>query len=228
MIYHIVIVDDDPQFLERFSKLLYNHNSNFDITTFDSLASFLQSSLSIDALFIDYELKDGTAFDYLESVKAFNFLCIIITWHSQIVFHSFQYQPFWFMRKHKLNDEFENFYIQFIAKLKENHSQLVLQSYNKTLNLKISSISYIEKQGNYLIIHSDQTYQIRYTFRRLLDNFDFSQFISPLYGVLIHPSYIKAINLTKRFIVLNNDTTFNISRKQFNQFIYQYQNYLLK
>lgn len=227
MMYNIAIIDDNPDFLAELANKIKSYHDDFIITTYND-PTVLSSTENIDVLFIDYELHKSTAFDFLEQIPNPNFLTIIVSNHDSVVYRSFKYKIFWFIRKNNLEEELKEVIPLLYKELKQRYQILKLSSYNKNIVISIKDINYIEKSNNELIIYADQQYTIRYTYSKLINEFDFSNFIIPIYGVLVNPSYIKYVDFSKNIIKLNNETIFNISRKYKNEVIKKYQEYISK
>lgn len=225
--YNIAIIDDNPEFLACLANKVKSYHSDFIINTYND-PTVLSSTDNIDVLFIDYELQKSTAFDFLEQIPNHNFLTIIVSSHESVVYRTFKYKIFWFIRKNKLDEELDEVIPLLYKELKQRHQILKLSSYNKNIVIPIKEINYIEKSNNDLLIHADQLYTIRYTYSKLINKFDFSDFIIPIYGVIVNPNYIKYVDFSKNIVKLNNDVTFNISRKYKNEANKKYQEYISK
>ena len=226
--YNIAVVDDDYNYLTYLSRQIIKYNASFKVTAYHDPSLLLEATNDIDVLFIDYELSGTTAFDFLETIPDHDFLTIIVSNHDSVVYRSFKYKIFWFIRKSNLDEELRDVLPILLQELKQRHHNLKISSYNKNICIPMKSINYIEKSKNNLIINADKIYTIRYTYSKLITEFDFSEFITPLYGVIVNPDYIRYIDFSKNMIKLNNDITFNISRKYKKETLKKYQEYIAK
>lgn len=103
----IGVCDDNPTMAKNISKIVSDcfsaHGGNFCIEMFTSGNVLInQNKLEpFDVLFLDIDMPKVSGFDIAKSLRDDFSHCLIvfISLHSELVFESFEYQPFFFVRK---------------------------------------------------------------------------------------------------------------------------------
>lgn len=220
--YKIAIIDDEVSFLESF-KHYFDNYPQIEVNTFQDSKEVEQHIKEYDVVFIDYELQNMTAFDFFEETKEENYLRILVTKHEHIVYQSFYYEVFDFIRKPYLDEDFNIKLNRIINKLEQK--PLTISSHNQILTLPYESIKYIHTQKNYVIIHGKEEYKIRISFKEILNKIQNPYFITIYYGIVVNMQYIKHINLKTKEVILKDDKTLPLSDKYKYYVKEQYQKY---
>lgn len=106
----IAIIDDDISFLEMFNKKI---NSNikkiFDQVIIDRHTNIDHFPFQYDIYFLDIDLIDDNGISIAGKIKENdkNALIIFVTSKNNLVFSALKVQPFYFIRKSNLDEEFE-------------------------------------------------------------------------------------------------------------------------
>lgn len=223
--YKIAVCDDEQLFLNSLSKQLekYQYCCQFDFYT-DPL--ILQKQIqNYDVVFLDYEMPQMDAYTFLKSIRDVEIEKVIITSHEGVVFDSFKYGIFWFLRKDLLEQELPDMMKTLLQKLYTYQSKLILHSVNRELALPIKDIKYVEVDKNYIVVHGNDVYRIRSAFSTVVDTLKKHQFVMPIYGTLINIEYIKYINYSNFTLVTLDNKEFIISRRQKKEVIDRYRQY---
>jgi two-component system LytT family response regulator len=89
-----VIVDDESKGIEVLKLLLKYHCPEVEIM---GQAEEINEAVDLikdkqpDLIFLDIEISDGTCFEILEQVKAYNFHLVLVTAHSEYAVKAFRY-----------------------------------------------------------------------------------------------------------------------------------------
>ncbi|GFI42334.1 chemotaxis response regulator protein-glutamate methylesterase [Thomasclavelia cocleata] len=213
----VSICDDDMNFCLTLKNILQKKLKNVDvIDIFLSPFKLIDEIHKYDVLFLDYDLPYMNGISVLKEIQNYSILKIMITNFSHICFDTYQYDLFWFVRKHHFNYDINALIPHLNEELYNNKtSKLYISSSNKRLSVNFSDIVYVETKSNYLYIHTNKmVYNIRITFRAILPQFKNKLFIIPIYGVIINLNFIEFIDFKKLFIQMRDGRKFPISRNQ--------------
>ena len=111
MMYSIAICDDDNLIIEQIADCLHKafnqHNAEVIIDYYNSgdklLLSIDNTKYDIILLDINMEPMDGFGVAGLIAVKDKNAKIVFVTSHEEVVYDSFDYRPFYFIRKSAVN-----------------------------------------------------------------------------------------------------------------------------
>ena len=107
MTYKIALLDDELDFLKKLSSCFQNY-PQIEIHCFTNPDELAQQIANYDGVYIDYEMDHMTAFDFFEQTKQMKYLKIIITKYDHVVYKSFDYNIFDFVRKNNLEEDMAN------------------------------------------------------------------------------------------------------------------------
>lgn len=97
-----IIVEDELHCQEKLSELLERLNGNISVLkrfqTVSEAQEYLESS-EIDLVFLDVELKGGTAFELLRNLKEIDFDIIFTTAHNSFAQEAFEYSAVHYLLK---------------------------------------------------------------------------------------------------------------------------------
>lgn len=111
--YNIVFCDDDEIFLDIISDkfLTYFDSKSVNLYKLKSLKELFEfnQKYKINTLFLDYDFKKENSFNYLEANGLdYNIRLVIVSFYENIIFESFKYNIFWFIRKSNFDKDFEH------------------------------------------------------------------------------------------------------------------------
>lgn len=214
----LILCDDDPIFMKQFSDRLGVSfalhgekpeivlcNSNRDI--FDEIAF-----KATDALFLDIEMPGMNGFAIAEQLLNMQSRPIVIFTSSldNLVFQSFTYQPFWFLRKEHMEE-----LPQVVKRIVQLHDKqyYYLTANGKQLRFDLSQITYFESEGHYIVLHTEEESQ-RYK-GKLCDiesQFKSQFFVRCHIGFLVNCRFIKMIERTN--LTLTSGEQLPVSRSK--------------
>lgn len=200
----IAICDDNKADLDKIEKSVRNGFSRFtddyNVCCFTDGSSLLlyNNKQPFDVLFLDIDMPSLTGFDVAKHLRASFNQCFIIfvTSHSDLVYSSFDFQPFNFIQKVS-GAKFEERIAYVIEKLMKHMKQnvkIVLENGTETLVTYYRSIVYIESDKHYLKYYI-QNREEEMTIRGAIN--DAEKTMSSFDFVRIHRSYIANLKYIK-------------------------------
>lgn len=213
----VAICDDDIDFSLYLQNYLESQfQVDLEIKIYSNPISLIEEINNIDILFLDYDMPFLNGMKVLEKIKKTPIIKIMVSNYSHIIFDTYQYRLFWFVRKKHLKYDIGRL-LPFLEREVINNKVGNFEIYtnNKYLNVEFKYINYIEKSGNYLLIYTDfKKYKIRASFSSIVSQFDNLRFIIPLHGVIININYILYLDLKNNTVHLKNNVQFPISRNK--------------
>lgn len=221
--FQAALVEDEPQVRSYLKDQLIasfkKQNCQLSFDVFSSGSQFLamfEKHYHFDVVFLDIEMPEMDGISICRKIRDVSreTLVIFISNKEELVFQTFEVQPFRFIRK----SEFE----RLLPSLTESVIQKFQENENKTLRIteptsgdlysfEIQSIVYIEAQRKYCRIVTTTGEKSLLT--RLMDweaSLNSYQFIKPHRSYLVNPKYITYIG--KKNILLKTSEEIPISR----------------
>lgn len=180
-----------------------------------------------DAVFLDVYMGGITGFETatLLSEKRCDTNIIFLTSNSSLVYDSFDYQPFYFIKK----DNYIEVLPKVIEKLKIDLKQkggFFLDSRNGSERVAVGSIYYIESDRHNILIHTTKyDYEIRRTMTEAQEQLSAYDFVKIHKKYLVNMKYIKKINTIRDKAILDNDVELDISRRSRDSVLGNYRKY---
>ena len=192
-----IIVEDELHCQEKLSELLERLNGNISVLkrfqTVSEAQEYLESS-EIDLVFLDVELKGGTAFELLRNLKEIDFDIIFTTAHNSFAQEAFEYSAVHYLLKPIAFDRFlqatqkvlDINTPKIIEKTKEIKSDyMFVRADRKMVKINFSDVLYIESLGDYVKIFTETNTIVT---RESISNLELKM---PLNNFIrIHRSYI--------------------------------------
>lgn len=233
----ILICDDDLEFtklLEREVRrvLVNSEYADFDFTVVTTcnprkaLSYCLENTVQI--ILLDIDMPGLNGFDIatvLKETRKKSFL-LFISGFDHLVYTSFRFKPFRFIRKAELNRELQEAVLSALRELLTEQGFLILGNRYHNKKLFFSDIIYMESRKNYveLIDINGDRYQYRSTMNAMEVNLSGYDFIR------IHSAYIismkRVMSLHADVVTLQNGQKLPISRKYISSVRSQYADYL--
>ncbi|MBO4320796.1 MAG: response regulator transcription factor, partial [Treponema sp.] len=152
---NIAVCDDEAKILEEIASFIKQEFTQSKVQAYSSGDSFISSSQERpDVLLLDIDMPGMSGMEvasHLAQEKA-QTLIVFVTAHDELVYDSFKYHPFAFVRKKYLTDELRNVLNDCKKEIEGRNRHFVFQTASKTINLAQSEILYFESQANYLAV----------------------------------------------------------------------------
>lgn len=215
---HVAICDDNVQVLKEIEEYIGSINENdirdLCISTYSNPMVLLKhlDEAEIDILLLDIDMPyvNGMEIAKLILEKQLPILVIFLTSQESLVYDSFQYQPFSFIRKSMYQKELRDTLLRAINKLSK-HKVLVVQQGGELQKIDLSTVLYIEADGNYIkIVTKTKTIRHRDTISGMERNLSSKGFVRIHKGFLVNSEAVYRINSDK--VILINEEEIPIGR----------------
>lgn len=213
MMYHIVICDDEKEMLNRIGGTIKERFIGLNIMAdyiflSDSreLISFIEEH-AIDILFLDIDMPyfNGMEAARLITEKGLDTLLVFVTGYDSLVYQTFEYRPFGFIRKSFFADEIDGVITRLVNELIKRNEHLTIKNGRDIIKIPFSDIIYVESEGNYVNISAKNGKErCRDTLLNIEKELSGREFIRCHKGYLVNSKYIKRIN-SNRIELTNTD-----------------------
>ena len=194
---NIALCDDEEKILEEVASFIKEQFPESNVRTFSSGESFISSTHERpDVLLLDIDMPGMSGMEvasHLTGEKA-RTLIVFVTAHDELVYDSFKYHPFAFVRKKFLLEELRNVLKDCEKEIDGRKRRFVFQSASKTINIAESDILYFESQANYLALYTKGgDYRLRSTMANIENELQGSDFLRIHKGFLVNLEHIKIL-----------------------------------
>lgn len=214
MMYHIVVCDDEKEILDdiltKVRSCFEKNNISARYTGIDDSRKLMEciQNEKIDVLFLDIDMPYHNGMDIAGYINELGLqtILIFITSHDALVYQTFAYRPFGFIRKTHINQEIDELVRRVHNELLENKQELVIQKGQELTRVFIKDIIYIEAEKNYLMIRTcDDIIRIRETMMNLSNELQGKGFIRCHKGYLVHAEYIEKLKNSEIILRTGNE-----------------------
>ena len=197
----IAVCDDESKILEEITTFIQKEFPLNKTEAFSDGQTFLSSLKAStgrepDVLLIDIDMPGMNGMEVaaaLAQEKA-QTLIVFVTAHDELVYDSFKYHPFAFVRKKYLEVELRAVLKDCQKEIDSRSKRFVFQNASQTINLAQSEILYFEGQANYLAIHTTgDEYRMRSTMTAVEKELGNSGFLRIHKGFLVNLAHIKIL-----------------------------------
>lgn len=159
--YQTIVCDDEEQILKEITGCV---RSSYEKEHIDSemtavcsaerLLTLLDENV-VDILFLDIDMPYFTGMDVAKYIndKGMKTLIIFVTSHDTLVYQTFSYRPFGFIRKTYLKQELEEVVKRLSKELENRSENIIVSAGATTYSIKKSDIIYMEAAGNYVNVY---------------------------------------------------------------------------
>ena len=230
------ICDDNSDFANKTKKeigLILNGRCKYEITAFGSGTELIKQFdiQNADAVLLDIDMPEMNGFEAaaLLQKRKEDILIIFVTGHEDKVYHSYDYHPFWFMRKshmHDLKVVISKLLRKIDAEDERKRLTFNLKTENRTIEIDINTVTYIESYKNDIIIWDRALgkKQIRCKITEAEKQLYPLNIIRIQNGILVNCRYISKI--TSREVILTDGTQLGLSRSKIDFVREEYQNFV--
>jgi len=222
-------LDFSSSFAKKINSLLLTMNNSTSSThsllppcvSGNELLDILETQ-NIDVVFLDIDMPETNGFDIARviNLKYPDTLIVFISSYDDYVFESFNYSPFFFMRKTKVDEELERTLTNVINKWNENHQTITISSFDKDMVVYLKDIEFVESSGNYCLFHMINGEIIKC--RSSLKFFD--SFLAGRNFVKVHPAFcvneehIQCVDYSNLCLIMKSLKKVYISKRRLNDF----------
>lgn len=200
--YRIAICDDEEKILKDLQKKIeqcfctYGMDAEFYCTNeSEKMLEYIKEE-AVDVCFLDIDMPHISGMDiaaYMKENKP-EILLIFVTSQDALVYQSFVYRPFGFVRKAYVDEELDELVDRIKKELHNKKQELILAKGQELIRLSKQDIIYIEAEGNYLNICTVRAIvKVRETLMHMDDELEHCGFVRCHKGYLINVRYIGKI-----------------------------------
>lgn len=219
--------------ISMYMKTAFNDSNPYNISIFNDGRSLLKEfdKQFADVVMLDIDMPGINGFEVASLIqeRKEDILILFITNHGDKVYQSYEYHPFWFVRKSHLAD-LDVILPKLMRKIdvEKEKKKLTynLETENRTLELNINTLIYIESFKNDIIIKDKiaDDVQIRCKISSVEKQLYPFNIIRIQNGILVNCRFISKI--TSREVILTNGVAFGLSRSRIETVKEEYQNYV--
>lgn len=161
-IFKIVVCDDEPTILDKIYNSVQTEfqyrGINAECLKISESAELMDifRNVKIDAVFLDIDMPHISGMEIARMIKMqkLDTTIIFVTCHDMLVYDTFQYSPFAFIRKSHFDIEISGVIDRIIEHWENDKSYLIIKKGQQLVRIKTSNVIYIESEGNYVNIYS--------------------------------------------------------------------------
>ena len=207
--YHVVVCDDEKEILgdilKKVKMCFDKNNIPARYNAMDDPRKLMEcmQSEKIDVLFLDIDMPYHNGMEIAGYIKdqGLKTILIFITSHDALVYQTFAYRPFGFIRKTYMEPEMEETVERIHKELLDNKQELMIRKGQELIRVLIKDIIYIEAEKNYLVLRMDgETLRIRETMTNMEKELQGKGFIRCHKGYLVHAEYIEKLRDNEIFL----------------------------
>lgn len=161
---------------------------------------------SIDILFLDIDMPYFSGMDIAGFIleKNIKTILVFVTSHDALVYQSFAYKPFGFIRKTHIDAELPELAERMKKELNDRRQELTITKGQEITRIKIKEVVYIEAEGNYLNIYTEKDIiKIRETMTNIENELKYKGFIRCHKGYLVNSEFITKIKTAELEVPYN-------------------------
>lgn len=224
--FKIAICDDDLKYIEIITEIIKRISAresyDFEFESFSSADAFLENEiyLNFSCAFIDIEMPCMSGFELARELqkKHEKMHIVFISNKNHLVFESFRYHPFSFVRKSHLEDEMKvvlkDICIKIIPDLQANNWKMI-ETTRGMEKIDFNQVVYIESQKNYSFLYFEKrSISSRISMRNLEKELSKFGFVRTHSGYLINMKYIEKINVSSIDLFGNKNVPLSRNKKQ--------------
>ena len=198
--YRIAICDDEEKILYDMQKKIEQcfiskemEAEYFCTNDSEKILEHIKNE-AVDVLFLDIDMPRISGMEIASYIKGNKpeMLFVFVTSQEALVYQSFAYRPFGFVRKTHLDSELEELVVRIKKELREKRQELTITKGQEFIRICRQDIIYIESEGNYLnICTKRENLKVRDTMGNMENELKDNGFVRCHKGYLINAHYIE-------------------------------------
>lgn len=198
--YQIAICDDEERILYDIQKKIENcfisqgiEAEYFCVTDSEKMLEHIKKE-TVDVLFLDIDMPRISGMEIASYLKENRpeLLFVFVTGQEALVYQSFAYRPFGFVRKTHLDAELEELVIRIKRELGEKRQELTITKGQELIRIAKREIIYVESEGNYLnLCTKREMLKVRDTMTNMENELKDSGFVRCHKGYLVNVHLIE-------------------------------------
>lgn len=167
-----------------------------------------------DILLLDIDMPDMDGMEVAGALAGLDTkpLLIFVTSHDELVYESFQFHPFGFVRKRLYKEELPGMLLDCKRVLESEKKYFTFRSEGRDVRLLLSEIMYFEADGNYLKIYTGQgEWRFRSTMTAVENTLQNAGYIRIHKGFLINQEKVRLMSSEEA--LLTDDTRLPVGKQ---------------
>ncbi|MDD5795686.1 MAG: LytTR family DNA-binding domain-containing protein [Oscillospiraceae bacterium] len=234
----VAICDDNKSALDfiytTVSKEFCHYGIHSQIVAYSDSRVLLdvQKKDPYDVLFLDISMPDIDGFQIAEEIRktSKNAIIIFITSKDELVYDSFDYQPFFFIRKNDSDNIARNISraVEMLTHYIKQNKSIVLDVDGVKMPVMYTDIMYIKSDRHYLQYHmaDGDVFKVRGVMKDKDREFCQYDFIKIHQRYIVNLKYVKFVDKRREILILKNGERLEISRNHKNSADEQFTRYL--
>lgn len=195
----IYICDDEPKILSDISSTVRATLPEVEVSNFSSGNELLEAigKNTCDILLLDIDMPEISGLDIAARLTVLEDkpLLVFVTSHDELVYDSFQFHPFGFVRKSYMDKELTRILADCVAELNSRDKHFCFHTASADVKLPLDEILYFEADGNYLkLFAKGGEYRFRDTLSAVENTLSGSGFIRTHKGFLVNQSAVRTLS----------------------------------
>lgn len=192
----IYLCDDEQKMREEIADRVSTWLPEAEVSTFAGGRELLQQlkENACDILLLDIDMPELSGMEVAKHLAELpkKPLLVFVTGHDELVYESFQYHPFGFVRKQFLDEELGRVLKDCEAEIEQGKRHFNFRMDGKEVCLLLSELLYFESEGNYLKVYTEgEEYRFRSTITAVEGTLKKDGFIRLHKGFLVNQSAIR-------------------------------------
>ena len=196
----ISVCDDETKIIEDIKRIIEKEITDAEISAYtdgDSLLKRMEED-KYDIVLLDIDMPGMSGMDVAASMaeNKKKSLIVFVTAHDELVYDSFRYHPFAFVRKTYLEEELIAVLKDCQKEIESKESHFLFKSEGKNISILTQDILYFEAEANYLVIHEkNAVYRMRSTMTNVENSLRNDGFVRIHKGFLVNQEHIRTMNM---------------------------------
>ena len=211
---NVVVCDDEENILKEIADIVENKLVNkrvvCNVVAINDARILLEKLKEnpIDVLFLDIDMPYYSGMDIASFINE-NMLptvLVFVTSHDELVYKTFAYKPFGFLRKSHIEEEIDELVDRLSKELEFRKQELVITKAGEIVKLPLCDINYIESEGNYLNIRvGEEIIRHRETMSNMENELKAKDFIRCHKGYLVNVNCIEKMKMSELVVKCGNE-----------------------
>lgn len=216
----VAVCDDDPKQLHKINDIIFKafsvYTDDYKICSFENGKTLLEknSEEQFDVLFLDIDMPEVSGFDIAMKLRADFSSCFIIfiTSYSELVYRSFDFQPFHFVQKNSsviMENDINDVVARLMMYMKQNQKIVIDDPEYGRHAFYYRNIIYIKSEGHYLLYHlqkMDKPLRTPGKLNDISDEYEKFDFTRVHRSIIVNLRYLDSIDFKIGKLYVSNDS----------------------
>lgn len=215
----VAFCDDEAKILEDLSVKIKSEFENLsckiDLYTTENSIELLEylKNYPVDILFLDIDMPTISGMEIAQTLlnSEIKTLLVFVTGQDTLVYKSFKYHPFGFIRKTYFDEEISGVVKSLVEEMQKSSDTFLFKTNDGFNRIKLRDILYFESESNYINLHTKESvYKFRSTVSAIEKELSTKGFIRTHKGFLVNQEHIFSVKSEN--VVLSNNVVLPIGR----------------